>query len=660
MSTLGAQLQRHAREAPGQRAVFAGERWWTYGELVEAAERVRRELALRPGDVAAILVGRGIEPVIAICAAALASAVPATIDPSDRALASETLAKLRPAVVLGALDASCDVLACDGAAAHLTRRTAPLAWEPVPRADGIAHIIFTSGTTSESKGVVWSESRAGFDWAVRPPPPLHRAAPGAISVPLSAAFGLQDLLRSLYHRLATVLLDSPFPVGIAQARALAVNRIKLTPTHVAMLLASAEELPAVRAVVIGAAAIEPAQVESLAARLPDARIGRSYGLTEIGAGTAVWHDRHPGKMHTVGRAIAMRAVSIRDRKGNVLPPRTWGEVVIEVPVWDRGDGYLEAPPELDRRFRNARLWTGDRGMLDARGFLVLGPRAAEIIKVGGRSASAPRIEHTLSKLGAVEDLAVVGVADRMLGEAPCVVYVPGAGDPVALARAARTAVREDELPRWFLPRYALPRTANGKVRRGVLAREAAGWTQTFTDSAVWGHRVYPAFVLQGDVAVVDGGVDPAFHDREAIEADARVVLLMQPGAARILAVGCVRCARVAGSGTARFVLGPIVVARRPGQIAPGLLDVFAGELIRLARLLPGAEPAVEYAFASRARPFSTAGFAAVPDPPGWYVRRAGEGAPDVIQGLPGDAARGPARFEAWAQRLRATLATTRQ
>lgn len=643
VSYLGEQLRRHCREAANQRAVHAADRWWTYGELIDRADRLRGELALVPGDVVAVLADRGIEPVLAICAAALGDAVPATIDPGDGALASRSLARLQPAVAVAvhALDPSYDVLERTGATVRLTRRTEPPPWQPVRR-PGIAHIVFTSGTTSEAKGVVWSEARAGFDWAMREPPPLHRAGPGAIAAPLSTAYGLQDLLRSLYDGVATVLLEPPFLAGVAQVRELEVNRIKLTPTHVSLLLASAEQLPAVRAVVIGAAPIAPAQIEALSLRLPAARIGRSYGMTEAGPGTAVWRDRNPGRMHTVGRPIAMRAVSIRDRVGNVLPPGTWGEVVIELPVWDRRDGYLDAPPELDRRFRNARLWTGDRGLLDARGFLVLGPRLAEIIKIGGRSASAPRIEEALAGRGGVRELAVVGVADRLRGETPCAIFVPAPGcDPPALAAGA--AGRDDEAPQWFLPRPDLPRAANGKLRRGALAREAAAWTQTFPDAAAWGHRLYPAFFIEDSVAVVDGGLDPGLADCGA--APGRVVLLIESAAARLLAVGCVR-ATASGARTVRLVLGPRAVT---GRVAHGLFDVFAGELIRLARLLPGDPAVIEYALADRVVAFEAAGFAAVPGHAGWLRRAAAPGSSDG--GEPVDLVREAATFGAWAARV---------
>jgi fatty-acyl-CoA synthase len=649
VSYLGEQLRLHAQASPDRHAVHANERWWTYGELVEYAEQVARTLALSPGDVVAVLADRGIAPVIAICASALADAVPATIDPSDATLAQRTLARLRPAVALAtdpSIATTCDVIACAAGSVEIARRAEAPAWEPVRRPDGIAHIMFTSGTTSEAKGVVWSEARAGFDWAIHEPPVLHRAGPGAIAVPLTTAFGLQDLLRSLYHGLATVLLDPPFLAAVEQARALAVNRIKLTPTHVSLLLASASELPAIKALVIGAAPITAEQVEALAQRVPNARVGRSYGLTESGAGTAVWRDRNPGRMHTVGRPIAMRAISIRDREGNVLPPRTWGEVVIEMPVWDRCDGYLDAPPELDRRFRNARLWTGDRGLLDGRGFLVLGPRVAEIIKVGGRSASAPRIEQVLSDLRAVTELAVVGVPERVLGEAPCVVFVPGPGcDLATLLHGARTELRDDEVPRWFLPRSELPRNANGKIRRGVLAREAAVWTQAFPETAVLGHRMFPAYTLEDDVAVVDATIEPDFHDPAVIDPGARVVLLASRATRQMLAVGCVHA-----TPRARFILGPISVARGPGRIATGLFDVFSGELMRLARLLPGAPTTIEYAFATRGDAFVAAGFAAVTGHDGW-LRRADPSdasADDVLV----DATRASERFVAWVQQIK--------
>ncbi|HEY3804269.1 MAG TPA: class I adenylate-forming enzyme family protein [Kofleriaceae bacterium] len=579
---LGKRLRQHARVQPDARAVFVRERWWTYGELVRTGDAIARELGAESGDVVAIAISRGIEAVLAVCAVALAGAIPAMIDPDDGELAQRTVARLRPRVVLardGVLPGATTLELADGVPA-VVRGAAP-SWEPIAR-PGLAFVIYTSGSTVDAKGVAWSETRVMFDWRANTPTrgqrEHQRRAPGGIAVPLCTALGLQDLLRTLYDGMSTVLLDTPFRVGLEQARALGVWRLRLTPTHVDVLLATTLELPALRVVLVASAPIAPARLRALAKRVPGARVARSYGLTESGAATLVWLDRNPKRARTVGRAIAFRRITIRDPEGNVLPPRTWGEVAIDLPAWDRGDGYVDAPPELARRFANGTLFTGDRGALDARGFLVLGARHAEILKVGGRSVSAPHIEEVL---GAGE-LAVVGAPDRALGEVACAMFVPGA-EPGPDATAA---LRADEVPRWILPRVVLPRSASGKLRRGRLALEAARWSAAFPQIVAPDHRTYPAYTLDPRTAIVDGGLAPWFGDPGEPARAGRTIALVARRPFGVLALGYIQSG-TPGAIACRFVAGPFATAQPDGELTNELLHVFAAELERLVALLPG-------------------------------------------------------------------------
>jgi long-chain acyl-CoA synthetase len=634
MSRLGDRLRRHARDSPDAPAVHDGERWWSFRALVDAAAGLGLEVA--PGEVVAIAIDRGLEAVVAVVAAALAGAIPALIDPRDRGLATRTLHALRPAVVAVAeVDAE-----LPGARVITPGRPAVISaragWHPVRRAEPIAHLIFTSGSTANGKAVVWSELRAGFDWMIHRPRAAARERPAGIVVPLCTALGYHELAGALYHGTSVALLDAPFPAAIAIARALGVGRLKLTPTHVELWLATAEALPELRVAVIASAPIAPDRLRALAARIPRARIARSYGLTESGAATMVWLHQKPGKLHTVGRAIGLRRVTVRDPAGQVLPPGRTGEVVIDLPVWGAADGYLDAPPELARRFANATLWTGDEGMVDDHGFLVLGPRAAEILKVGGRSVGAPRIEEQLATVAGVAEVAVVGVPDRLLGEVPCAVFVPTTradarrlidGGLEADADAdgggeADGALRPDEVPRWFVARRELPRSASGKLRRGQLAHEAARWAQAFVATVVPEHRPYPAYDLEHGVAVVDGGPPEWLGDASLLDPCARIITLVARRPARPIALAVVQAGAPGVADAVRFVLGPIAVELPRGRVSDDLLDVLAGELIVLASALPGTPARRLYALPIAGRGgFAGAGFAAVAgDAAGWLVR----------------------------------------
>ncbi len=415
---------------------------------------------------------RGIEPVLAVCAAALANAALAVGDLD--------LAALRPKVAGPAQ---------------------PITWEPVQRDPRTALVIFTSGTTASPKAVVWSEARLAFDLATAAI--VRTTAPGAIAAPLSTSFGLKDLILALYRGQSTVLVDVPFPWGLEAALHLGIDRIKLTPTHAMLALGTELAVSSLRQVLVGAAPISSDVMSALAARMPAARIGRIYGTTEVGAISLHWRDPRRPQARTVGRPLPRRSVTIRDREGRVQPPETWGHVVVDVPVWDAPDGYLDAPPELARRFTNGRLWTGDRGKLDSAGFLVLGARASELIKVGGRTVSAPAIERTFAALGA--PVGVVGGADPLLGQVPMAGFVPGSLTSVELLAAAQQHLRADERPRWWLAWAALPTTNLGKLDRRALGAGLQRWTSAFRTTVAIDLEVLPARELDADHVIADLG-----------------------------------------------------------------------------------------------------------------------------------------------------------
>ena len=606
---LGDRLRAHPS---GARAVH-DQRWWTYGDLVAAAEPIARRLAglgLGRGDVVALPIDRGIEAVVATCATLLAGAIPAVLDPRDPDAAARTIARLRPALVMVApTDAAlpgAHVVELRGGRGDLSAATAPPA-EPVRRDARISHVIFTSGSTADTKGVIWSELRASFDWSTGAPHAHRQGRPGGIHASLCTGLGFYELLHAFYHGNAVALLHAPFMATLAQIRDLGVDRLRITPTHVEMLLATAERLPEVSAVSVATAPIAPERLRELRARVPNARMCRAYGLTESGPASAVWSDRNPHKLHTVGRAVAYRRITVRDPDGNMLPPDQPGEVVIEVPMWDACDGYLDAPPELARRFGNGVLWTGDRGTIDRHGFLVLAGRQAEVLKIGGRSVSAPRIEHALSAMPGVRELVVVGVPDRWLGEIPCAVYVPDAdADPRALAdeAAARSAMAEDT-PRWWLARRELPRGPTMKVQRGLLAREAARWTGAFPGLIAPTHRRFAAYDLEDGLAIVDGW--PWASDG-ALDPWARPIALATRRPVTALAIAAI----LPGDAgvPARLIVGPIARGASEAQ-----LDAFAAELARLATLLPGPAPAAICALSERL------GFEPIDGARGWTWRR---------------------------------------
>jgi len=148
--------------------------------------------------------------------------------------------------------------------------------------------------------------------------------------------------------------------------------------------------------------------------------------------------------------------------------------VVDGEVWVRGphlmSGYLDDPEATAATIDpDGWLHTGDTGRFDDDGFLYLGDRLKELIKVKGFQVAPAELEGVLRTHPAVGDAAVVGVPDDEAGERP-VAFVVARGDLdreelmafVAVQVAPYKQLREVELV------DALPRSPTGKLLRRML------------------------------------------------------------------------------------------------------------------------------------------------------------------------------------------------
>lgn len=591
-SFLTRRIEQHAAERGAQPAIVTSSRSWTWREVHEASRGIADALVaagVGPGTIVVVAMSRGPEVVFAVCGARRAGVVPAMVDPGDVDQAASICERLRPAAVLvRATDVRASrlagAIALDGATlVALPRR--PLAWEAREAVIDVSHLIHTSGTTQDGKCIVWSEARAEAEATTRPPVGAQgvRGRPGIV-VPLCVSLGFHEMLRALAHGCSLALIDEPFPVALRVLDALAVTGFQCTPTHVDLILRSAVPVPrALRRINVSSAPIAGERLRELAARIAPASVTKSYGLTEVGP-VAVLRAGELERGDTVGRPLADREVTIIDPRGRALPPGSTGEIVVRVPA-SPPDGYFLAAAAEAKRFAGGRLRTGDRGHLDADGFLVLEERTAELLKVGGRTVSAPRIEQLLAALGVFADLAVVGVPHRRFGEVPAVAFTPSSDTPdlVALERLVAARLRAEETPRWFLARRSLPRTASGKLRRGVIAAEVRRWVEAWPSSISCGTRVLPARELpappdwpraHGRIFAADGAPArwPRWAGARPRDALVRVISVVDESGGKLLAVAWVRSTARARASVGTWIAPSFQRSRIADMLGPILED----------------------------------------------------------------------------------------
>jgi acyl-CoA synthetase (AMP-forming)/AMP-acid ligase II len=145
-------------------------------------------------------------------------------------------------------------------------------------------------------------------------------------------------------------------------------------------------------------------------------------------------------------------------------------------------GYWNDPDATAKRLRPGRwpwqrvLATGDLFRTDEEGFLYFVGRRDDIIKSGGEKVPPREVEEVLHHAPGVREAAVVGVPDKILGEAVQAHVALDSGndeDPAAIRRFCAQRLEDYMVPRSVIFHAKLPRTDNGKLDRQALIDTAS-------------------------------------------------------------------------------------------------------------------------------------------------------------------------------------------
>lgn len=197
----------------------------------------------------------------------------------------------------------------------------------------------------------------------------------------------------------------------------------------------------------------------------------TYTSTEIGIGTASpWGQWREG---SCGRAHADRfEVRVVDEADRELPPGEVGEIVVRPKQpFVMFSGYHGCGEETARAFRNLWFHTGDRARSDEDGFFYFVDRIKDVIRRRGESISAFEVERAVNRHPAVLESAAFGVPTELGDEDVAVAVVLRGDRPASEAEIAEWCATA--LPRFMTPRFVellgeLPRASTGKLAKHEL------------------------------------------------------------------------------------------------------------------------------------------------------------------------------------------------
>ena len=252
----------------------------------------------------------------------------------------------------------------------------------------------------------------------------------------------------------------------------------MPPTLVYMLMAlpnaSRDDYPKLRRLIYGGAPMPPEQVRKVRDFFGPV-LGTTYGQTEAPQILTVMRPEDfedPNNWAAVGRPTWFSDVAIMSPEGELLPTGEIGEVVA------RGDllmnGYWRMPEKTAETIINGWLHTGDRGLIDKRGFLYLKDRLKDIVITGGFNVYPVDVENALSQHPAVHECLVFGLPDEKWGETvqAAVQLHPGQKtDEAELIAFVRNLLGPVQTPKHVHFYESLPRSNVGKLLKSAVIQK---------------------------------------------------------------------------------------------------------------------------------------------------------------------------------------------
>lgn len=359
--------------------------------------------------------------------------------------------------------------------------THALAASEYPKADDVALLTYTSGTTGKPKGAMNTHGNLVFnacvfrDWVGLAPgdgnlcmAPVFHITGLVAHAATSLVAGCSLILSHRFHPdvfLETVRRERPaFTIGAITAFISLLNAGTIRPG----------DFDSFKGIYSGGAPVSPAIADAFQAQTGH-YLHNAYGMTETASATLVVPQGSRAPVDQSSRALSIGVpvfntiIRVIREDGSAAEPNEVGELAAFGPQLMKG--YWNRPAETADAIQNGFLRTGDVGFMDEAGWFYLVDRKKDMINAAGYKVWPREVEDVLYGHAAVREVAVIGVPDDYRGETikAIVSLKEGASataqDLIAYGRQRMSAYK---CPRIIEFMDDLPKTNTGKILRRSL------------------------------------------------------------------------------------------------------------------------------------------------------------------------------------------------
>jgi crotonobetaine/carnitine-CoA ligase len=344
--------------------------------------------------------------------------------------------------------------------------------------DDTAEILFTSGTTSNPKGVVithynlrfagyytaWQCALRQDDVYLTPMPAFHIDCQCTAAMPTFSS-GATFVLIEKYSAHAFWSQVCRYRATITECIPLMIKTLMMQPP------AAWQTRHCLRDVLFYLNLAEQ-EKEAFTQRF-NVRLFSSYGMTETIVGVIGDRPGDKRRWPSIGRVGMGYQAEIRDRDGNALAVGETGEIYIKgQPGKTIFKEYYQLPEESAKALSaDGWLRTGDYGYRDEEGFFYFVERSCNMIKRGGENISCVELENIISTHPKIMDVAVIGLKDSIRDEAIKAFIVLNKGETMTedeFFLFCERHMAKFKVPSFMEIKPSLPRSCSGKVIKKTL------------------------------------------------------------------------------------------------------------------------------------------------------------------------------------------------
>lgn len=334
-----------------------------------------------------------------------------------------------------------------------------------------AVIIFTSGSTNKSKGIILSfnslyNSALSSNQLLR----YTRSDRWLASLPFYHVGGFSIITRSLLFGIPLIIPDSLSTEDLKEV----LN--KWQPTFISLVAAQLKKLvdegissnPELKNCLIGGGFSDNELIRN--AFELGWPVNIVYGSTETSSFvTALLKDEIIFKPNSVGRAVPTNKILITDNDGNEQKPFEIGEIVVQSNAIM--SGYLNSV-ETQEVIKNSFYYTGDIGYLDEDGYLFIEGRKNYLISTGGENVNPIEVEKALLQHPLISEATVFPLKSKEWGEIiAAAVALKSKSDKLSydeLKRFLQDRISGFKIPKKIFFEEQLPKTELGKIEKDKL------------------------------------------------------------------------------------------------------------------------------------------------------------------------------------------------